>query len=212
MPKIFNFTALIFSDGHKLRVMYQTAVSFARLPVADYIRDFRDAEKFIGFCRECGRYGRSWACPPHAEDPEAVLASGKFIFLAAEKIVPEPSLLAERDSGRVRKLSEEMLRAVRKRTDVRLLELEKAYPGSRAFFAGSCMLCPAEECTRISGAPCRYPDRIRPSLESYGFDIGRTASQLLGVELQWSRGGMPPYITLVSGLLTNAELPSNWLE
>ena len=192
--------------------MYNTSVSFARIPVAEYVRDFRDVEKFIGFCHACGRYGRCWACPPHGFEPEEVLASGRTIYLAAEKIVPDASLSAESDPARIRALSERMLHEVRERTDACLLGLERRYPGSRAFFAGTCILCPQEECTRITGAPYRYPGRIRPSLESFGFDIGRTASQLLGVELQWSSGGIPAYFTLVSGLITNDELPFEWMR
>lgn len=54
--------------------------------------------------------------------------------------------------------------------------------------------------------PCRYPDRIRPSLESLGFDIGKTASELLGIELKWSEpgsSGLPEYFTLVSGFFSS---------
>lgn len=56
------------------------------------------------------------------------------------------------------------------------------------------------------GRPCRYPDRIRPSLESLGFDIGKTASELLGIELKWSEpgsSGLPEYFTLVSGFFSS---------
>ena len=90
--------------------------------------------------------------------------------------------------------------------DARLLELERKYPGSRAFYAGTCHLCPEGTCARSEGRPCRYPDRIRPSLESLGFDIGKTASELLGIELKWSEpgsSGLPEYFTLVSGFFSS---------
>jgi hypothetical protein len=46
---------------------------------------------------------------------------------------------------------------------------------------------------------------VRPSLEACGFDIGRTTSELFGIELRWgSRGQMPEYLTLVCGFFHNA--------
>lgn len=86
----------------------------------------------------------------------------------------------------------------RKRTDDLLLELEKTHNG-RAFFPGSCLLC--SSCTRAEGKPCLYPERVRPSLEACGFDIGKTSSELLNIELKWGEHGkMPEYLTLVSGI------------
>ena len=45
---------------------------------------------------------------------------------------------------------------------------------------------------------------MRP--ESLGFDIGKTASELLGIELKWSEpgsSGLPEYFTLVSGFFSS---------
>ncbi len=33
----------------------------------------------------------------------------------------------------------------------------------------------------------RHPELVRPSLESYGFDLGKTASELFGFPLLWSK-------------------------
>ena len=66
-------------------------------------------------------------------------------------------------------------------------------------FPGSCLLCPS--CTRTEGAPCLYPKKVRPSLEACGFDIGKTTTELLNIELKWGESGkMPEYITLVSAV------------
>lgn len=60
-------------------------------------------------------------------------------------------------------------------------------------------------CTRPEGLPCRHPDRVRPSLEACGFDIGRTTSELFGIELKWgAEGKLPEYLTLVCGLFHDA--------
>ena len=57
---------------------------------------------------------------------------------------------------------------------------------------------------RRPAVPLSRPDT--PSLESLGFDIGKTASELLGIELKWSEpgsSGLPEYFTLVSGFFSS---------
>lgn len=57
-------------------------------------------------------------------------------------------------------------------------------------------------CTRREGLPCRHPDKVRPSLESMGFDIGKTAKELFGLELKWASYGMlPEYYVLVGAVM-----------
>ena len=99
------------------------------------------------------------------------------------------------------------IESARKIIDPQLLTLEHEYPDSRAFYAGTCHLCPLNSCTRINGFPCLHPQEIRPSLESVGFDIGKTVSELLHIELQWSNDArLPEYLTLVSGLFTKESI------
>ena len=84
---------------------------------------------------------------------------------------------------------------------------EEKYTDSKAFFAGTCHLCLDEDCTRKAGLPCRYPDKIRPSLEAVGFDMGKTSAELLNIEMKWTEGSrLPEYYTLVSGLFTNKKI------
>jgi hypothetical protein len=68
-------------------------------------------------------------------------------------------------------------------------------------------VCSQDKCTRIEGKLCIFPDKIRPSLESFGFDVSQTSLRLLNVEMKWSRDGvLPPYFVLVSGFFTNADI------
>ena len=166
-----------------------------------------NAEKFIVFCQACSRYGACWACPPHGFDADEYLSGYRTALIIGTRIIPEPSARAEcATPEQGRQAGQRMIVEVRRTLDARLLELERKYPGSRAFYAGTCHLCPEGTCARSEGRPCRYPDRIRPSLESLGFDIGKTASELLGIELKWSEpgsSGLPEYFTLVSGFFSS---------
>ena len=83
-----------------------------------------------------------------------------------------------------------------------LFEMEKAYPGSVSLSAGSCSTCGKDGCTRPSGKPCRYPDKMRYSIEALGGNVGKTVHDLLGIELEWiEEGKAPSYFVLAGGLL-----------
>ncbi len=64
--------------------------------------------------------------------------------------------------------------------------------------------CSDNECTRNCGTPCRHPEKVRPSLEAFGFDIAKTLSELFNIELLWGKDGkLPEYLVLVSGFFHN---------
>ena len=184
--------------------------AFASLPVEEYIRRYRDAERFADLCRRGGRYGRWWACPPFSFDAEEYLSGFETAHLIAARIEPGKRLRALcADAGQSEKQGRALLNEARCELDARLLALEEAWPDSRAFFAGTCFDCPEGTCTRPLDLPCVRPGKIRPSLEALGFDLGRTASELLGIELRWSVDGrLPEYFTLISGFFTNHSIDS----
>ena len=83
-----------------------------------------------------------------------------------------------------------------------LVSLEKIYPGSNALIPGSCIACGYGNCARKIGKPCRHPEKMHHSLESLGADLGKTTSDLFGIELQWIVDGeLPDYFAEVGGLL-----------
>ena len=183
---------------------YRTEEQSRSLAAADYIDRFRDADRFIGFCQSCPNYGRSWGCPPFGFDVEARLRSYRRVLLVATRITPtEPGLPID--------LSRPLIRPERIRLEHRLRELARQYDGLSCAYVGSCLYCPEGSCTRPDGAPCRHPELVRPSLEAYGFDIGRTLSELFGLELAWGRDGrMPETLTLVCGLFHNGPDEVSW--
>lgn len=178
--------------------MYQTTDTIAHIQATTYINAYRDVDKFIGFCKQCGEYGNCWSCPPFSFDTEEYLSGYENVLIIGTKITPDAPLLLDEQAGR------DIIALERSKLDNALLALERRYPSGKAFFAGFCNSCGKESCTRNQGKPCRHPQNMRPSLESLGFDIGRTASDLLGIELKWSSDGtLPEYLTLVSGFFTN---------
>ena len=95
----------------------------------------------------------------------------------------------------------ELMEPVTNELNKELLEMEKSLGGMSFGFVGSCPYCGGAPCARIEGKPCKHPDKVRPSLEVFGFDMGRTAKELLGLEIKWSKGQLiPEYLTLVCGV------------
>jgi predicted metal-binding protein len=188
--------------------MYKTSYIAAEINSADYIRNYRDADKFIVYCKKCNRYNACWACPPFDFDTGYELSHYKTALITGTKIDLADNIIETNKGWELcTSLTYRIMEEVRPVLDRQLLSLEKQYPGSRAFFAGSCHICPLGECARIKKKPCIFPNKVRPSLESFGFDVSQTSAKLLGIEMKWSIDGiLPPYFVLVSGFFTNSEI------
>ena len=183
---------------------YAFSHTSVQIGVSELIQRFRDTEKFIAYCKACNKYNTCWSCPPFDFDTDTYLTSYQTACIIGTKISLDKEVINQHQGlDRCTKISYEIIGAVRKELDNMLLEMEKQHPQSKAFFAGSCHICPTGTCTKIAGAPCISPEKIRPSLEALGFDISRISAELLNIEMQWSRNGiLPEYFTLVSGFFT----------
>ena len=116
----------------------------------------------------CGRYGKSWACPPGAGDWEELrdhYKNYKNALVYTTKHDLEDSFDIEgMDEGRIQheKLDQTVLG---------LLENEKE--PFELLGAGSCSLC--EKCT-YPDAPCRFPDQLYPAIEGHGILVNLLAA------------------------------------
>lgn len=166
----------------------------AEIDAKAYIEDFRRADYFIKLCQQCGNYGRRHGCPPFVDDPIDAIRDYNRVRIIGVKITPcDRSLPLE--------AADELMKPVIKELNEELLDTEKSLGGMSYGFVGSCPYCGGMPCARTVGQPCRHPDKVRPSLEAIGFDISKTAKDLLGLDIKWSHDGMmPDYLTLVCGV------------
>jgi len=190
--------------------MFSIKNYFSYIPVTDYISNYRDADKFIVYCKQCNKYGNCWACPPYDFDAtDYILKYNKAYIIGTKISLSEDIRKACKNAEDSKSTGAKVIVDVRTMLDKQLLDAESNTVDSKAFFAGTCHICEPGDCTRIQNEPCRYPDKIRHSLESVGFDIGKTTEELLGIKLKWSNdGSLPEYLTLVSGLFTNSKADS----
>lgn len=169
----------------------------AEIAVDAYISQYRDKARFEKACKACGNYMKLWTCPPFAFDAEGRLSLWTRAFFVAVTINVPPE-------KRKLKYAHELLTPVRRKLESQLLELEKMHGGLAFGFSGSCIHC--EHCARLDGKECLHPEKVRPALEAYGFDVSRTMSEVLDIELQWGENGeLPPTITLVGALFHNHQ-------
>lgn len=191
----------IVMEDHGFSYAYKVEDFTVNLPADEYIANFRNPDCFMKCCKECGNYGKVWACPPFSHDILAELRQYTDVILFATKIMPCCNDVPISEV-------QQFIRPERIRLEKQLLSMEQKYCGTaRAFaYAGSCLYCPEGTCSRLDNMPCRHPELVRPSLESYGFDLGKTATELFGFPLVWGHDGkLPEYLTLICGLFHNKK-------
>ena len=131
---------------------------------------YQNREKFMAYCRECPRYDSLWSCPPLSFDVDEFLKPYTWVNILCAKINLDKETI--RRASTVEKIKDngwEIVSAVKLGTDERLRNLETQIPGSLSLSSGGCNLC--ERCTRKSDMPCRQPDKMRYSLDAFGFDL-----------------------------------------
>lgn len=126
-----------------------------RIKIMSEVRDMCAADS-------CGKYGKSWSCPPACgtleEIKEKISAYAKGAALQTIEELED-------------QFDFETMQEAEARHKERLLEL-----GARLFdlsdhiilSSGACTLC--RECT-YPESPCRFPDRMMPSMEAYGLMV-----------------------------------------
>lgn len=171
----------------------------AAVPLAALLARHHAPARIGQLCLPCPRHGACWTCPPlPVEETRKTLAHRRAILVAAQ-IELDTTAADPSDANRRH----------RPAIDAALLALEHAMPGSRALFAGSCLACPDQQCTRTQGVPCPTPHLARTSFEALGFDVDQIARQWLGIEIKWSAEAEAlRQLTLVSALLTGPTLPN----
>ncbi len=181
---------------------YTTETREARISVDDFVRDFVDVEKFLGFCKQCENYNVRWSCPPYDFDPIAFWQEYRTLNITGVKISFD-----EETAGK--KVNHEdcvaLYTEVLKKESLKLYRIlkkqEKATKDSCLLNPGCCHLCGDTICDRNKGA-CRKPAGRRYSFESLGCDVGKIAKELLGFDLLWIENGkLPPYLCQIGGVL-----------
>ena len=165
--------------------------------IIEYLKNYVDVKRIEKYCRECPLYGNKWSCPPFYFSPEAIWKKYDKLYIVGKKVYYKNNYKDQ---------TQKMYYDVKHDLTEELFKLEAAHPGSMLFSAGSCDICGLTECSRRYAKPCRFPEKMRHSIESLGGDVVKSAKDLLGIDIQWpSDNSTPEYITTVGGLLYNCS-------
>ena len=179
---------------HTLHTKYTLKRYETTISVSEYFEKYVNVAEFLEYCKVCPNYDRLWSCPSYDFSQEAYWKEYRELFILGYKICFDEAVSKEE--------SMEIMEKVKADIGKELFELEEIFPGSISLSAGSCSVCGKQNCTRPSGKPCRYPDKLRYSIESIGGNVGKTVHDLLGIELEWiQEDKVPNYFVLIGGLL-----------
>ena len=116
----------------------------------------------------CGHYGKSWACPPGVgplEECREKILQFENVFVFTTKHDLEDSY------------DFEGMMAGKDRHDEICEHVTEYF---KTLVSGPLLVLSGESCSRCSkctypDAPCRFPDKLAPSVESYGVEVNRLA-------------------------------------
>ena len=142
------------------------ATGAAAIPVTSIVT----SADFRRICESncCGKYNRCWVCPPHiGQIDDLILQIRQYpSALLYQTVSPlEDSFDIEgmlKAGAHHASLSQRLQRACTDVLKENFLHLT----------CGGCHLC--EQCAKLSGEPCRQPEKALPSLEGYGVDVYQT--------------------------------------
>jgi predicted metal-binding protein len=139
---------------------------------------------------QCPSYGHSWACPPEAPYLQKKISKYKRFFLIFIKfnlinyLHKKKANHPPRTENSIKNTlyMKNLLRDNLEQEMLLFLEHQHIpYKNKLILWDGFCRLCSNEEdkgCTYDFGDLCRYPDKIRYSMEAVGIDVTKTVKNL----------------------------------
>lgn len=134
-------------------------VSPQTLEVLDEVRAMCSADR-------CKRYGHSWSCPPYCGTLDA-LSREMRTFTAGLLVQTTVQMRDAFDMEAIRAAD----RRHKQRFETLLRQLRLTGLRMMPMGSGSCTRCRVCTCP---DQPCRYPERLYPSMEACGLQVSRT--------------------------------------
>lgn len=180
--------------------MFTTKVTIANSDIASFLTKYQDVPHFLTYCKECTNYNAKWSCPPLAVNPKTYLNDYSKIYLVGLQIFYDEKTKAEINTKeKIMDFSQKLLRKMKNQLADNLLNIEKEVPNTLSFSSGGCSWCC--KCTRPNNQPCRKPEKMRYSLDSFGVDLGKVTEEFLNIKLLWGLDKLPDYHTLIHAIV-----------
>ena len=147
-------------DKVRLKVYQLACINVKDIPFREYVVDACASNR-------CGKYGKTWQCPPGVGDLETLkakcLSFSKAVVFTTCHDLEDSFDIEGMDAGRVKheKITDEVIELF-PNIEIRVLSAE------------GCTLC--EKCT-YPHSPCRFSDKARSSVEANGISVVELAKQ-----------------------------------
>jgi predicted metal-binding protein len=159
--------------------------------------------KFDHFCKSgCKNYNQKYSCPPFS--PSFELLSPNFCYVNVLLFLVKTTKF-QKEFNTIRMINVVLKSIHRKLFDKIDQNLTSNNIKHIMLENGSCRFC--KPCKLQLNLPCRFPEKMRPSLEATGVDVNQLTIDCFGFPLQWySKNNFPKYQCVVGGILLNEPL------
>jgi predicted metal-binding protein len=151
---------------------------FIEIEFRDIIFDSNVRSYCVNSTFQCPNYAHSWGCPPEAPYLEKLVSQFHRFFNPKKSEVSIRNTLYMKNLLRD-ELEKEILRFI--------ADYPEKYEDQLILWDGFCRLCHNKKdlgCTYDSGMPCRYPNKIRYSMEAVGIDVTKSVRNL-NFNIEW---------------------------
>ena len=168
------------------RAVYEVEVYSKFIPKGDVKLQ---RELFVEMCKNgCVNYGKKFSCPPCSRDFLGVVGEKEGVYVVM--FLMRLSSVNSTEYNKVRIANSIM----KSRLDKLMRVTEKEF-NTKFLSTGSCRLC--RTCQLKLKKPCKYPEKMRFSLESTGVDCNHLSTKLFNLPLLWFKNGKAPDYTCV---------------
>ena len=173
-------------DGNKIKLK-------ANICKNKILSRYMDFEYFTNLCKDgCPHYNLSYTCPPNSPRFTDYTSNYEKSLIIA--------MYMNLDNGTSINDIHPYLRRVL--SDL-LIPLEKEFNGLLTD-GGRCRYC--DECTYVQNLPCRFPDKIRFSMEAMGIDLDKVCKDILDHSIVWSKDNENNYCTVLGSINFNDNI------
>ncbi|MBU3896994.1 MAG: DUF2284 domain-containing protein [Nanoarchaeota archaeon] len=164
-----------------------------------------DKETFSQACKDgCKNYNKKWSCPPCSPDFKK-MKHKKYLLLFLLKINGKD--FSDCDEWMKVKAINAILKP---KVDKIAKSIEHKFNGY-AYISGACRIC--KECAKKTNDPCKYPSKLRYSLEAVGIDCNKLIENALNMKFCWYKKNEPyEYGAVIGGVELDDKIGSSKIE
>ncbi len=181
----------------------------------------------LEFCKNCSNYNINYSCPNFSFDRLKWLNQFSYASLILTTI-PTGQLVGHREQLKAKNfMSATLLKysanidecdlyarvsmyafdKIKDDINDRLLALEKVNQHTVSIPPGSCTYC--QICSKAIGEPCRYPEKLRYSLEALGFLVSQVLDVFFDYRINWQNRDFGEDFVTISALFSASPIDEN---